>query len=42
MSGDIQGDLQVCVNHLEEVILQRPEQWFIWDSLSHFWEGNSG
>ena len=34
MSGSIQADLQVCVDHLEEVILQRPEQWFIWDSLS--------
>ncbi len=42
MSGDIQADLQVCVDHLEEVILKCPEQWFIWDSLSHFWQGNSG
>ena len=42
MSGDIEGDLQICVDCLEEVILQHPEQWFIWDSLSHFWEEDSG
>ncbi len=42
MSGDIEGDLQICVDCLEEAILQHPEQWFIWDSLSHFWEEDAG
>ncbi len=41
MSGNIEADLQACVDRLEEVILEHPEQWFIWDSLSHFWKGNS-
>ncbi len=42
MSGNIEGDLQVCVDRLEEVVRQHPEQWFIWDSLSHFWEEDLG
>ena len=38
ISGNLEEDLQTCVDRLEEVILRNPEQWFIWDSLTHFWD----
>jgi hypothetical protein len=41
MSGNVQVDLQKCVDRLGDMIREHPEQWYTWDSLSLFW-ANSG
>jgi len=37
ISGNLRLDLQKCVDRLGDMIREHPEQWYTWDSLSHFW-----
>ncbi|MFQ5741072.1 MAG: lysophospholipid acyltransferase family protein [Acidobacteriota bacterium] len=37
LTGNLDQDLQTCIDQLAETIRRHPEQWFSWDSLSHFW-----
>jgi len=41
MSGNVQLDLQRCVDRLGNMIREHPEQWYAWDSLSHFWDASA-
>jgi lauroyl/myristoyl acyltransferase len=36
--GGIKEALQKCAKTFEKFILERPEQWFFWDSAQVFWE----
>jgi lauroyl/myristoyl acyltransferase len=37
MTGEVEEDLQRCVDSLAEVVLEHPEQWGGWDSLHLLW-----
>lgn len=39
LSGDPEQDLRLAVSEFEEVLTQHPDQWFSWDSLTHFLPG---
>ena len=42
LQGDLSRDLQSCIERLQQVIRDHPDQWLLWDSFETFRDMESG